>query len=300
MTSAKATPLIRRFLLFTLLTALSTAAADTFAGAYDGRIDSGAVQLELVLDGQRLTGVLLAPGLRFELDGQHQGDEAYGLVYTAQGTANFEAYLQGNTLGLYLYEADAAGQPRMDTVVELLLTRRAPAAATQSRVLATGAYGTLTEDGATAFIEALEFVLTQIGYAYQFTPAERSDAILAIASAYPMAAPLDQQVLADARNIWERVKVNWPVASEADRREFALGVLILAFGEQTVAAWVGQAGGGGGRALGSGSCTTFEECTGSFVDEGTWTDTFNSQGCWAAAGCEGYDVSTGSFDYGDY
>lgn len=308
--------------LLLVIALIATAAANTFAGTFDGQIDAGAVQLELVLDGSRLTGTLLAPGLRFELDGQHLDSEAYGLVHTAQGTANFEAYLQGDTLGLYLYEVDAAGEPLMDTVVELLLTRRAPAAVappagkgaigagsppasgsqatSPSPVLATGAYGTLTEDGAAAFIEALEFVLAQLGYAYEFSAAERSDATQAIASYFPTAEPLDQQVLADARNIWERVKVNWPVASESDRREFALGVLVLAFGEETVAAWVNQAGGGGGQALGSGSCTSFEDCTSSFVDEGTWTDTFNAQGCWAAAGCNGYDSSTGSFDYGEY
>ena len=80
-----------------------------------------------------------------------------------------------------------------------------------------------------------------------------------------------------------------------------MGVLTLAFGEEAVAAWAGPAGGaGGGQPLGAGNCSTFEDCTSSFVDEQTWTDTFNSQGCWSAAGCAGFDASTNTFDYGDY
>ena len=286
-------------------------------GTYDGRIDAGAVQVQLAVDGSLLTGTLDGPGITFRLEGQAVGDEAYGVVYTAQGTAEFEAYLQGGTLGLYLFEVDAAGQPIMATVIELVLTRRAytagqgtggglagfpgrTGAPAQDVTLATGAYAALTHDNAVAFIEALEFVLDQIGYAYRFNDSERQELLQALASNFPAADQMDQAVLADARAIWERVRVNWPSASEADRREFALGVLILAFGEETVAAWAGPTG-GGGTALGGGDCATFEDCTSAFVDESTWTDTFNAQGCWAAAGCGGYDPSTNSFDYsGDY
>ena len=77
---------------------------------------------------------------------------------------------------------------------------------------------------------------------------------------------------------------------------------IRARGEEAVADWVGPTGGaGGGQALGgAGQCATFEDCTGNFVDEQTWTDTFNAQGCWAAAGCGGFDATTNTFDYEGY
>ena len=34
-----------------------------------------------------------------------------------------------------------------------------------------------------------------------------------------------------------------------------------------------------------------------YVDGKTWSDPFNTQSCWAAAGCSSFDSSTGSFDY---
>ncbi len=297
----------------------ASGSAGGLAGSYEGRIDAGPVLLELALDGPTLSGTLTAPGIQFGLQGEHTDSEGYGYVYTGQGTAAFEVYVQGDTLGLYLFELTAAGEPVMESVIELLLTRRGAtsglvgetsdkAPGETEPALATGEHATLTMDNALAFIEALEFVLAQIGYTYRFNDSERAELLQAVALNFPTAEAMDQLVLADARRIWEGVQANWPAASEEDKREFALGVLILAFGEETVAAWVGQAGGGGpgggggggGQPLGSGSCATFEDCAGSFVDAGTWSDTFNAQGCWAAAGCSSFDSSTGTFDYGGY
>ncbi|HLU83122.1 MAG TPA: hypothetical protein VKZ43_06940 [Trueperaceae bacterium] len=291
-------------ILVALASAVTVTAAQGLAGTFEGQSDAGPVQAEFAVAGGRVTGTLVGPGLTFRFEGTLSGIDAYGTVHTAQGTASFEAYLAGDTLGLYLYEVDAAGAPVPESVVELLLTRRG-GVATQpvplSPVVATGAHATLTQDDATAFVEALEFVLAQIGYTYQFTQADRARLVTGLAENFPAADPMDQLVLADASIIWERVKSNWPVASEADRREFALGVLILAFGEETVSSWVGPLSGGGGQSLGAGGqCATFDDCSSSFIDEKTWTDTFNSQGCWAAAGCGGFDASTNSFDYGDY
>lgn len=172
----------------------------------------------------------------------------------------------------------------------------APTQPDGSPIVATGQFGTLTQDNAAAFIEALEFVLAQIGYAYTFTDAERSQALQAIAQNYPQLTQVEQVTLAQARYIWERVKVNWATTSAADQREFAVGVLVLAFGEETVAQWAGSGGAGGG----GGSCTTFEDCTGSLLDGQSWSDTFNAQSCWVAAGCTSYDTSGGTFEYEGY
>lgn len=167
-----------------------------------------------------------------------------------------------------------------------------PAPQQGSPVIATGAYGSLTQDDAVAFIEALEFVLAQIGYAYTFTDAERGQAYQAIAQNYPQLPQTDQVVLSQARDIWERVQAGWSTATLEEQREFAVGVLVLAFGEETVSQWAGSSTGQGG-----GACTTFEDCTGNLVDGQSWGDTFNAQSCWAAAGCNSYDASTGTFDY---
>ena len=174
----------------------------------------------------------------------------------------------------------------------------APAGAT---VLARGSVADLTRDDALAFLEALEFVLAQVGYAYRFSDGERAEALVEIARSFPGMDAADQVVLSQARTIWERVRANWYRSDERERREFALGVLVLAFGEETVASWVGPQGAAGqGRALGAGSgCTSFDGCAASFVDQQTWTDTFNAQGCWAAAGCESYDSGSGTFTYSD-
>lgn len=195
-----------------------------------------------------------------------------------------------STLCALLLLAAAAGQPS-----GFGQTRTVP-----DQVVAVGAYASLSLDNALAFIEAFEFVLSQVGYDYAFTDADRLELVQAVAASYPAAEQVDQLVLADARNIWSRVQANWSTASQEDRIEFALGVLVLAFGEETVAQWVGSAPSASGTSSFGGDCGSFEECTGSLVDGGTWSDTFNSQGCWAAAGCSSFDSSTGSFSYDDY
>jgi hypothetical protein len=420
------------------LLAVGAAAAQTFTGVYAGESPNGPVELELEHRGEDLVGVLLAAGARFDLEGYVGGGVGFGYVFDAQGYLGFEAYLQGDTLGLYVFQVDDVGDPIADSVIELILTRRATgdqpgqsaplasapapdpfappdpfatpptaaaadplvgifaderltltidpagpdgyrgviftngiefaldvhasreglvggfesggqaytfdavlegdvmvfrtagnvyrlarvvaagpvdpfaapaaapaaapgsAAASSSPVIARGAHGELREDDALAFIEALEFVLEQVGYAYRFSDAERTEILTSIAQSYPLGSETDQVVLAQARQIWRNVQANWARSSAEEQREFALGVLVLAFGEQTVRQWVGP-GSGGGRALGGGgSCTTFEDCTSSFVDEKTWTDTFRSQGCWGAAGCSGYDASTGTLTFDSY
>lgn len=430
---------LRRVLAWIVaLLAVGTAAAQAFTGVYAGTSPNGPVELDLEHRGEDLVGVLLAAGVPFDLEGYVDGGVGVGYVFDDQGYLGFEAYLQGDTLGLYLFQVDDVGDPIADSVIELILTRRvaggqpgqsappasasapdpfappdpfatppaaaaadpwvgifaderltltidpagldgyrgvifsngiefvldvdasrdglvgsfesggqaytfdavlegdvvvfrtagnvyrlarvgaqgpvdpfaSPAAAapggsasTQAPsgpVIARGAHGELTEDDALAFIEALEFVLQQVGYAYRFSDAERAEVLASIAQSYPQGSQTDQVVLAQARQIWRNVQANWARSSPEEQREFALGVLVLAFGEQTVRQWVGP-GSGGGQALGGGgTCTTFEDCTSSFVDEKTWTDTFRSQGCWAAAGCSGYDASTGTITYDSY
>jgi len=170
-------------------------------------------------------------------------------------------------------------------------TPTSPAAAPDtSRVIATGAYGTLTEDAALAFVEALVFSLQQVGYVYQVSADEQAQLMQLLAQNYATLAPDEQFILGRARQIWTEARASWPSASDADRRAFVLAVFTLAFGEQAVRQATGGAGGGGG-----GGCASFEDCAGAYMDGETYQDAQNAQSCWAAAGCGGYDASSDSF-----
>ena len=304
--------------ILALALTLGAASAQPLAGTFRGVSDAGPTTVVLERRGDTLVGRLEAPGLRFDFEGEVSGGVGLGWVRTELGTAGFEAHVQGDTLGLYLYELDAAGGAVAGSVVELILQRvivepapspPAPvpggiadgsAPAGGSPVIARGAFADLSEDAALAFLEALEFVFAEIGVPYTFPDAERRAALEALAAGYPSATREEQLLLADARAIWLRVGANWHGADLAERREFALGVLALAYGEDLVEQWIGAtAGAPAGAGGGAGGCATFEACAGAYVGEQSWTDTFNPQGCWAAAGCQGYDVDTGTFDYGD-
>ena len=250
---------------------------------------------------QSLTGVLDAHGVRLVLEGAVEGGVGFGYAYGGDEVLGFEAYLQGTVLGLYVFELDASGNALVDSAVELLLEREPTQPAPGATIVARGSAAELSRDDALAFLEALEFVLEQLGYAYRFSEAERSEALTTFARTFPTMDAADQVVLAHARTSWERVRANWHRSDEREQHEFALGVLVLAFGEETVASWVGPQGSGGqGQALGHGSgCASFDDCAASFVDQQTRTDTFNAQGCWAAAGCESYDSGSGTFTYSD-
>lgn len=293
-------------------------AAAGLPGTYRGAIPTGDVTVTLEATGENLTGSLSGPGIELALLGAAQGDAAYGLAFRGDESIAFEAHLAGDDIVIWLFELDENGAPVPASAIELVLSRLSagggagaspafpppqrsgpPATAADDPVLASGSHGVLTLDNAKAFIEALEFVLEQIGYPYELTEADRAQALEELKAGYPQAAPEDQALLAQSREVWQRVQANWDAAATEEREEFALGVLVLAFGEDTVRSWLrsGSAGGGLGAST---DCATFEDCTSSFVDQETWSDTFNTQGCWAAAGCGGYDASTNTFTYDGY
>jgi len=293
-----------------LAAGLAQAPYPWFAGTYAARVDQGTVTVQLEQQGERLSGYLEGPGVYLRLEGWVEEEGvAVGVASSPEGQLGFEALVEGDLLGLWFYEV-VNGVVLPETEIEVVLTRvgapppaggpalggAAPGPQPGSPVIATGEFAHLTQDDAAAFLEALEFVLGQIGYPYALTAGERAQFMQALAQNFPLLPQPDQAALSQARWIWERVRANWAHASPNEQQEFVVGVLALAFGEQTVRQWVG----GGGRGGGGGQCTTFEDCTGAFVDGDAWLDTFNTQGCWAAAGCEGYDPSTGTFDYGGF
>jgi hypothetical protein len=245
------------------------------AGQYEGRIEFGGqvYPARATRDGAALRGAFTSAGQEFAFiaafDGATLSFETGGATYRLTPAQTAAAA-----------QADPAGAPP-------------PAPPGGNHVLAEGAFGRLTLDNAFAFIEAVEFALEQVGYPYRFTAAERDELLASFTAAYPLATQADQAVLAQAREIWTNAQANWPRASEEDRRQFVLGVFALFFGEEAVAQWAAAGtarpqGGGAAR-----SCGSFEECTSAFVDERTWTETFHSQGCWAAAGCSDYSPEVG-------
>jgi hypothetical protein len=423
-----------RALLVSLVLLAGVAVGQDFGGTFSGESGAGPIEVELRHSGTTLTGSLVGSAVRFELEGTVDGDVAYGAAYTAQGAVGFEAYLQGDTLGLYLFEVDAQGAPIQESVIELILarssvaspggaappaggardpfgaapaprdpfaapaavdpllgvfaderitlevrgvvggyeaevtaneqvfplqltphpegfdgsfrnggetfpftarlegdvmlfvtagttyrlSRRSPAprdpfgaappapgpgsvaAPDGGAVLARSGNTVLYEADAFAFLDMLEFVVDQLGYPYRFSASERGDAVREMARTFPSVGDADRVVLANAREIWGRVAPAWSRIDERERREFVLGVLLVAFGRETVEGWLAAAPRAGGQSLGGGgSCGSFEECTSRFVDERTWTDTSNAQGCWAAAGCESYDSGTGTLTFND-
>lgn len=326
-------------MLFCTLCATLLVGTVAWAQSFDGRwslVDDPSTTLELhqAADG-RIQGVLEASTLTVELDGQVDAidpEAAYGWVYGQDGEQlSFEAYTDASGLVLYVIGTTPAGELDYMNATELLFTPEpaagapntsAPSAkgtpagkagapaqpddvgalATDSPVIAVGPYGELTRDNADAFVDALQFSLQQAGFSGVFTAAEREQIVQAVAQNFGTLSPDEQQVLTQARFVWNRVQQNWSSASPAEQQEFVLGVFTLAFGEAYVRQQLGTSAGGGGGG-GAGGCGNIDDCIGSYADPEALSDTMNAQSCWAAAGCDGYDPGSNDFTYdapGDY
>lgn len=108
------------------------------------------------------------------------------------------------------------------------------------RVLAEGSGGNLTQDGVDAYIEALEFILAQMGQPTDFKAAQRTSIGDSLASHYPELPVEIQEDLANLRPIWSHYMQTWPLIGPEARRDFAFTVLALAFGAEKAAAALGM------------------------------------------------------------
>jgi hypothetical protein len=276
-----------------------------FASDFTGRFIGPGIQLEL--SGEPLSGTLIFQGQSYPVTATENGEVLSGSFQAGDNSYAFTATLQGELLTLvsggnsYSLQRETSNPLAQESGQSdnPLIT------ADSSPILAQGQYANLSQDNALAFIEALEFSLIQVGYNYTFTETDYQQLVQALTQAFPQADQQDQAVLSQARDIWTRVSANWSSVSEDDRKEFVLGVFILAFGEETVEQWVAQNDTqnntqNSNQELGSGgSCGSYEECTSRYMGGETWTDSYNSQGCWAAAGCSSYDSSSNTFNYDD-
>lgn len=263
-----------------------------------GRFSDGAVVLTLRAEGGGYAGQLEFNGQAFPVRAQGSAAALQGDFESGGNRFVFEAVLQGATLRFTTGGSSYALSRQQDASNPLAGGSNIRPPDPTSPIIARGQYAELSQDNALAFIEALEFSLAQVGFTYAFTDADRQQAFQAMVQEYPFADREDQQVLAQARDIWNRVQSNWASATLQDRQVFILGVLTLAFGEETVVENLGQ----GSSTLGPGegaSCDQIEECMSMFAPE-AYQDMMMAEGCWASAGCTDYDSTTGTYTYEEY
>jgi hypothetical protein len=99
-------------------------------------------------------------------------------------------------------------------------------------VLAEGPGGTLTEGGVAAFVEALEFCLSELGRPASLDEATRREIEERFAASFPRLPVDEQRFLANAAEIWGKYRHDWPELGATARREFMLVVLTFAFGPE--------------------------------------------------------------------
>lgn len=163
------------------------------------------------------------------------------------------------------------------------------------RVIAQGQHAQLTEDNALALFEATEFVLQQLGVQQLIENIDEQDAVAEIADAFPNASAQEQQVVSQARQYWNQAQGMWSSLSLQSKRAFAYDVLLLSLGPAAANQLLG-----GNPATGStGSASARFNATGG-ADMPSLNGGYEGSGCWASAGCTGYDSSTDTYSHESY
>jgi hypothetical protein len=163
--------------------------------------------------------------------------------------------------------------------------------AVASDTLGYGAGGVLTRDGAAAYIEALEFVLAQMGKPMSFNAQARQQIEQGLATLYPQLPAQAQASLAQARTIWTEYRTQWDGLDLDTRRAFAYDVLALAVGEQAAAKALGMSPQSASSSASSGGSDDYRPTVDDLMGSVPGSD------CWASAGCVSYDSSTNTYTY---
>ncbi|MCP5161248.1 MAG: hypothetical protein H7A00_06230 [Hahellaceae bacterium] len=159
------------------------------------------------------------------------------------------------------------------------------------RVLAQGQYAQLTEDNGKALLEATRFMLDQLGASQLLANVDDAQALQEMARVFPQASAEEQQTLSQARQYWTQAQTQWPRMSMTEKRAFAFDVLTLSLGSSTANQLLG-----GSPAAGQSSPGSSDSYSGMpSVDSG-----YEGSGCWASAGCTGYESDTGTYNYESY
>jgi hypothetical protein len=115
-----------------------------------------------------------------------------------------------------------------------------------SRVLVRGAGGALTADAVSAYLDALEFCLRQVGRPATFDAATRGAMTTRIVQGYSGYPELFQRELAQSRATWDHHRKNWSQLSAEQQVQYAYFIIAAAYGEQAAAEALGLGGGAGG------------------------------------------------------
>ena len=269
-------------------------ASDPLVGTFVG----DGLQVIVAGGGGRYQGELVLGGQRYAFQATGGNGRLDGTFASGGQSFAFSGALSGDTLTI---ESGGATYRTVRTAGGSGPTPApgpAPADANDP-VIAQGSYGTLTQDNAVAFFEALVFAHEQVGYPVTLSQQELEEYIAAVAQAYATFTPDEQAGLAMAREVWNRVQARWSESAPADQQEFVIGMLAMWYGDQQVAQWMG--GGTAGSSAGSGgACEDIDSCFSQYADPETYNDAMNAQSCWAAAGCSDYDPSYNEFTYDDY
>lgn len=263
--------------LFLLPLTLNPCRADSFSGNYSTTNAFGqlvTLTLQADADGD-VNGTLMTAGQQYLIEAETVHGRLAGLIYPDDGSdleSYVEAEIEQNRLQLSILSLFADGSPNPDSRQSMVFTRSSNGAGGSNdlantlgftasdgadsgqapgSVIAQGASGSLTESGFDAYMEALEFCLEQVGNPTRFDPATRQQFRQNIINAYPGLAPEVQQNLANAEQIWTQYRQTWNSITLEQKKEFAFGVLALAYGEQAAAQALGIPQGGGSGGSGS-------------------------------------------------
>jgi len=112
------------------LMAAGSATAQVYSGVFAAPNDQGGqTVVTLQQAGQRVTGTIVGPGARFQLEGVLEDGSVVGSVTGGPGGLWFEAELDGADLYLTLVGAGADGKPDFDQATTLAFARQGDAAA---------------------------------------------------------------------------------------------------------------------------------------------------------------------------
>lgn len=147
-------------------------------------------------------------------------------------------------------------------------------------IIAKGPGGALSRASALTFRQAVVFSLDHVGAGQVLAGVSEERFVAELARAYPAADLETQRLLAHADEIWPKVRASWTSLTLDEQRAFVHGVLEIAMGAEGAARLTGVRGGSGTRHASGGARPDV-----TVDDPGT--------SCWASAGCESYDSTSG-------
>ena len=246
--------------------------ADQFTGRYTTSNDYGQpinLNLKMEADGE-VNGSLQSSGQQFLVETMSQGSRLEGVIYLDDTSSMIESYLEAQLvdgqLQLSIMNLFADGTPDPSSRTSMVFTRDASQSATTTnnlagalgigsegsgnysnssgQVIAQGQGGNLTEAGFNAYMDALAFCLQQIGDSTQIDQTMRAQFRQNMINAFPGLPAETQQGLSNSEQIWNQYRTAWNGITLDQQKEFAFGVLSLAYGQQAAAQALGLAQGG--------------------------------------------------------